>query len=156
MDRSRGGLGERGASAVEFAIVLPILALLLFGIVEFSVIMYDKALITNASREGARLGAVFSPNRPTCDQIYTAALQPYEQALITFGGGRAIGHSCSVQEFQEASSTWNASASGSCSEPNDRLAVQTVFNYTFLALPDFLTGITGPLTLRSTTVMRCE
>jgi hypothetical protein len=61
-----------------------------------------------------------------------------------------------VREFQEASSTWNAWAAGVCGEPNDQLAVETVFTYTFLAIPNFVTGITGPLTLRSTTVMRCE
>ena len=48
---------QSGASAVEFAIVLPILVLLVFGIIEFSVAFYDKAMITNASREGARAGA---------------------------------------------------------------------------------------------------
>jgi len=147
---------ERGAAAVEFAIVLPLLALLLFGIVEFSLVMYDKSLITSASREGARFGAVFSATRPTCDQIYTAAVQPYEQGLVTFGGTKAINRNCSSREFQEASSTWTAWAAGVCVDPNDQLAVETVFNYTFLAIPDFVVGITGPLTLRSTTVMRCE
>ena len=52
---------QRGASAVEFALILPILICVLFGIVEFGLLMYDKAVITNASREGARAGIVFSP-----------------------------------------------------------------------------------------------
>ncbi len=41
---------------VEFAIVLPLLLILVFGVVEFGVMFYDKAVITNASREGARAG----------------------------------------------------------------------------------------------------
>ncbi|HKK00735.1 MAG TPA: TadE/TadG family type IV pilus assembly protein, partial [Desulfuromonadales bacterium] len=49
---------ERGASAVEFALVLPLLLVILFGIIEFGFILYDKAMITNASREGARAGIV--------------------------------------------------------------------------------------------------
>ena len=49
---------QKGAAAVEFAIVLPLLLMLLFGIIEFSVILYDKAMITNASREGTRAGIV--------------------------------------------------------------------------------------------------
>ena len=58
---------QTGASAVEFAIVLPILVLLVFGIIEFSVALYDKAMITNASREGARAAIVFRvpPSRMT-------------------------------------------------------------------------------------------
>jgi len=42
---------KKGASAVEFAIILPILILILFGIIEFSILFYDKAVITNASRD---------------------------------------------------------------------------------------------------------
>ncbi len=49
---------ENGASAVEFALVLPLLLVLVFGIIEFSIFLYDKAVITNASREGAQAGDV--------------------------------------------------------------------------------------------------
>src|SRR5512136_1032685 len=49
----------RGASAVEFALILPLLVILIFGIIEFSLALYDKAMITNASREGARSGIVY-------------------------------------------------------------------------------------------------
>ena len=52
---------QRGGAAVEFAIVLPVLVLLIFGMIEFSTLLYDKGVITNASREGARAGIVYSP-----------------------------------------------------------------------------------------------
>jgi Flp pilus assembly protein TadG len=57
--RARGQGGrERGASLVEFAFVVPLLTLFLFGIVQFG-IAYDKQQSVNsASREGARLGAL--------------------------------------------------------------------------------------------------
>ena len=44
---------------VEFAIVLPLLLMLIFGMIEFSVMLYDKAMLTNATREGARFGILF-------------------------------------------------------------------------------------------------
>jgi hypothetical protein len=47
---------QNGAAMVEFAIVLPLLLILVIGIIEFGVMFYDKAVITNASREGARAG----------------------------------------------------------------------------------------------------
>ena len=50
---------EEGASAIEFALVLPLLLVLVFGIIEFSILFYDKAMLTNASREGARVGIVY-------------------------------------------------------------------------------------------------
>ena len=47
---------ESGASAVEFALLLPVLMMILFGIIEFGMALYRQAILTNASREGARLG----------------------------------------------------------------------------------------------------
>ena len=54
---------QKGASAVEFALVLPLLMLITFGIIEFGMLMYNKQVITNASREGARAGIVASSPR---------------------------------------------------------------------------------------------
>lgn len=45
---------ERGAAAVEFAIILPLLVLLLMGIIEFSRAYNAKEGLTYAVREGAR------------------------------------------------------------------------------------------------------
>jgi Flp pilus assembly protein TadG len=45
---------ERGAAAVEFALVMPLLLLLVFGIVEFGLIMNRQITVTHAAREGAR------------------------------------------------------------------------------------------------------
>ncbi len=47
-------LGERGAAAVEFALVAPVLLLLLFGIIEFSKAFHNQANLSAAAREGAR------------------------------------------------------------------------------------------------------
>lgn len=53
MMRSRRG--ERGAAAVEMAIVLPLLILLLGGIVDFGRAFMREVILTNAAREGARV-----------------------------------------------------------------------------------------------------
>ena len=50
--------GERGASAVEFAIILPILVILVFGIVQFGIAFNKYISLTHAGREGSRLAAV--------------------------------------------------------------------------------------------------
>jgi hypothetical protein len=49
---------EKGASTVEFALVVPVLILLLFGIIQFGMAFGDQLAITHAAREGARLAAV--------------------------------------------------------------------------------------------------
>ncbi len=49
---------ERGAVAVEFAIVFPLLALMLFGIVQFGIAFSKYEVYVGAAREGARYAAV--------------------------------------------------------------------------------------------------
>ena len=49
---------EAGASTVEFAMVVPILLMLIFGIVQFGLTFGNHLAITHAAREGARLAAV--------------------------------------------------------------------------------------------------
>jgi Flp pilus assembly protein TadG len=49
---------ERGAAAVEFAIVLPLLILLVFGIVQFGLLYNRQQGLHAAAREGARLGSL--------------------------------------------------------------------------------------------------
>ena len=49
---------DDGAAAVEFALVLPILVLLLFGIIQFGIVYDAQLTITHAAREGVRRAAV--------------------------------------------------------------------------------------------------
>ena len=49
---------RRGAALVEFAIVSPLLFLLVFGMIEYGRMIMVQQIITNASREGARLGVL--------------------------------------------------------------------------------------------------
>src|SRR6478736_7021675 len=49
---------ERGASAVEFAIVLPVLFLLIAAIVDFGRAYFYQIQLANSAREGARAAAV--------------------------------------------------------------------------------------------------
>jgi Flp pilus assembly protein TadG len=54
-------MGQRdqdGAAAVEFALLLPLLVLLLFGLIQFGIAFNTKIQATNAAREGARMAVV--------------------------------------------------------------------------------------------------
>jgi Flp pilus assembly protein TadG len=60
---------ERGQTMAEFAIVLPILVVLLFGIVQFGVLFNNYVTLTDAARAGARAAAV---SRQASDPTGTA------------------------------------------------------------------------------------
>ena len=49
---------EQGAAAVEMALVLPLLLLLLFGIIDFGRVLNAQITLTEAAREGARAAAL--------------------------------------------------------------------------------------------------
>ncbi|TDW30408.1 TadE/TadG family type IV pilus assembly protein [Cryobacterium psychrophilum] len=58
MMRLRNQRGERGAAAVEFALILPVLLLLVLGVIEFSRVYNVQISLSNAAREGARTMAI--------------------------------------------------------------------------------------------------
>jgi Flp pilus assembly protein TadG len=49
---------RRGTAAVEFALVAPVFFLLVFGMIEYGRMVMVQQVITNASREGARVGVL--------------------------------------------------------------------------------------------------
>jgi Flp pilus assembly protein TadG len=65
---------DRGSVAVEFALVLPVLLLILFGIIDFGRALNAQIELTGAAREGARLAALGYPNAAV--QARAAAAAP--------------------------------------------------------------------------------
>lgn len=80
---------QQGAQAVEFALVLPFLILIIFAVLDFGILVYNKAIITNASREGVRRGVVLTGANwaTTSAAISTAACNYARTALITVSAG---------------------------------------------------------------------
>lgn len=76
MDEMKLFRSQRGQAVVEFALVLPLLVLILFGVLEFGRIFHTYIVITNAAREGARLGAVGKSDAEIRARIYEATMIP--------------------------------------------------------------------------------
>ncbi len=144
---------SRGASAIEFAIILPLLLLIIFGTIEFGFLLYNKQVITNASREGSRAGIVArTPTRlpafgsPSVDQV----VQLYcAQNLITFDYAQLP----PVTSFPDG---FNPNALF-----GENLRVRVAYNYQFLLFPDiviafFRNSPERQITLTAETVMRYE
>lgn len=72
MRYKRFARGESGAAMVEFAIVLPLLLVLVLGIIDFGRALFVLNNLTNAAREGARFGATRIEPPPTNGAVQTA------------------------------------------------------------------------------------
>ena len=75
--------GERGAAAVEFALILPILLLLVLGLVEFSRVFNVQISLSNAAREGARVMAI--ENDPGLARSAATAAAPSVNPSVAAG-----------------------------------------------------------------------
>ena len=76
---------ERGAAAVELALVAPILIALVFGIIEFSHLYNAQIVLTNAARVAARTMAIDTGSNPTADGTAAAnALAPGYSISVTY------------------------------------------------------------------------
>jgi Flp pilus assembly protein TadG len=68
---------EQGQTMTEFALVLPLLALLLFGVIQFGIVFHQYVTLTDAVRAGARQGAVgrhvSDPSAEVEDRVRTSA-----------------------------------------------------------------------------------
>lgn len=56
--RARPGRGQEGAALVEFALVVPILLILVFGIIDFGLYFYNDLQLTQVARDAARYASV--------------------------------------------------------------------------------------------------
>lgn len=131
-------LNECGAAATEFALLLPVFLMILFGIIEFGMIMYGREVVTNAAREGARAGIVQGPPKRTSGEITTIA-----NNYLTGTG------------INQADVTFSPTGVG-LANPST-LTVTAVYNYNFLIpyIPNVL-GVPNPLVITTQAVMRHE
>ncbi len=129
-----------GSVAVEFAIILPLLLLIVFGIIEYSVALFDKAIITNASREAARAGIVLRNTKLTSDQIKTVANNYCTSNLVSLG----------------AASTPTVTVTGAGGVFGTNLTVSISYVYSGLGLGSLISTITSPITLTASSTMANE
>lgn len=133
-----GGMGwvwrqrrQRGAAAVEFALVLPILLLILLGIIDFGLYFYNDLQLTHAARDAARYLSVDNPS----DAV--AAVNDAESRLV--------------------SATMSAWAPPAAPSHGESLSVDLSATYNFITpLPALIPGLGGTLDINASAVMRRE
>jgi Flp pilus assembly protein TadG len=136
--------GDRGSELIELAIVTPILLFIIAGIMDFGFLFQRYEVVTNAAREGARLGSL--PG-------YTAAdIQARVDAYLASSGLTAAHPTPDVQY-----STQTVGAGG----PTINVVTVTVLYHSPFDIIGPFAGMVGgggwtSITLRSSSVMRLE
>lgn len=141
--RSRRGRGpataDRGAAAVEFALLLPLLLFIVFGIIDFGRALNAQVTLTQAAREGARLEALNEPNVVPRTQAAATGLSGVNVTIV--------------------------SACTSASGPTDNADVKVSYTFNFITPIGAIASIIGgggssslgsSLTLTAEGVMPCE
>lgn len=82
---------DRGATAVEFALTLPILLLLVFGVVDFGRALFTQVTLTQAAREGARLAALDQPDVAARTAAAATGVSPVGVAVTACPAGAGAG-----------------------------------------------------------------
>lgn len=137
--RRRSSGKDRGAAAVEFALLLPVLLLLIFGFIDFGRALNAQITLTQAVREGARLAALGQSSVASRTQTAATGLSQVSVSLTACPPGAASGSG------PAADATVRASYLFSFVTPFDAIAR--------------LFGGSGPgasITLTATGVMPCE
>jgi Flp pilus assembly protein TadG len=128
---------RRGAAAVEFAIVAPIFFLMVFGLIEFGRAVMVQQVLTNAAREGARVGVLDSPT-PTAGLVNTTVTNYLQNAGIS-------GATVTINPTEPTTAGYGATVT---------VTVQIPFkNVSWLPAPMFIGTNTQ---LKASTVMRRE
>jgi hypothetical protein len=135
---------QSGLALIEFALVAPVLVLLVFGTIEFGFAFNNNLELRSASREGARLGAV--NNGCTTDPICGTADAQRDQ-LIAATRSRAQGLA-GPQEIRIS-----VSRSGALVGTD---SVVVCLNYTLRSQTGLFTPVLDNTVLRSKAVMRLE
>ncbi|WP_284507236.1 TadE/TadG family type IV pilus assembly protein [Caballeronia sp. ATUFL_M2_KS44] len=142
--KSRGrrvSVRENGSVAIEFVIVLPFMLLVLVGIIDVTLMLYDKAAIANAARVAARAGTCVSVPPLTTSQVSATATAALNGVLVS-------GKSSNVPTV-----TVNQSNGTTTGSP---LSVTVSYPYQGLFVGSAFTTLTGPISLSATAVMNYE
>ena len=131
---------ETGLAALEFALILPFLAILIMGIMDFGMLMTSRAGMVSASREGARAGILLTDPLPTESDIISIV-----QGALTDAGWDSAEVADTTVTVIGAGGTFGTD-----------LTVQLNKNHSFFVISKLIPSIPDPYPLSASTTMKHE
>lgn len=158
------GVGRRGATAIEFALVSPVLFVLLFAIIETSLVYLQWVVLEGAVREATRLirtGQVFDASSPVDvfqDELCRTFIQIVRcsDAVYYVTGADSFAGLTTVDLFNADGTPRTASFTNP--GPNETVLVQVGYRWEFLTpfIGELLGGTDNAIVISSTAVFRNE
>lgn len=137
---------ERGAAAVEFALVLPVLVLLILGMVDFGFAISAEAIVGNAARDGARVASLGGS-----ESVAKSAALKSSSSLV--GTPPTVNVKCLQADLVTACPGANYDAARSVGS----IVVVTVsYNYHYITPFVSMVGVADPLVVSKSSYMRIE
>ena len=149
----RRGRGQEGAAAVEFALCLIPLLLIVAGIVDFGESWYMQSVLASASREGARYATRYQTNSTTGARLIPSALVPSIQNYVLTSDGYNL---TSLLPNNAAAVVTPGGAGYTTGTAGQVVSVQVTAQKHWLFLNNLIPGLNNPQDLTSTTTMACE
>ena len=136
---------QRGTQIVEFAILVPVLLLLILGSLDFGRAYFSWIVLTNGAREGARTAAVGSIPAVVYDRVSSSV------AGLPLSGSLEL-ESCPPSGGNQAWCIVTNNLEGTRGDP---VTVRVEYNFRYL-VPGFWSGPEGLVTLAAESTMRLE
>lgn len=144
---------QEGVTAIEFALLAPVLFLLLFGIIEFSLLMFASSVIEGATSTAARLsrtGAERSTAGTPAQQAFADSAR-LRQMILEHGGGLLKNDNLNVTTIPQTSVV------GSMGGANEMVTYNVTYNWIILTpLVGKLIAPDGVYSINSTAVVMNE
>lgn len=136
----RSRRSERGAALVEFALVLPLLLVVIAGIVDFGFLFQRYEVVTNAAREGARLASLPAYNGQT--DLIRAHVRNYVQQGLALDNAAMTGVLPNTAAAVNIANTTLSYTVGGGTYQIPAVSVTVTYNHSFLMLGPVL-GLIG-------------
>ncbi len=140
---------QEGNAAVEFALCLLPLLLILGGIIDFGLCCYMQLTITSASRAGARYATLYTVNS-NGQRLAPNSLSPTVSSYVTTNYSGLLPSNADLQ------ATLGGTADTSTTSGAYPVIVTVTANYHWMFLAHLIPGLTNPQPLSSTVEMSLE
>jgi len=162
---ARFRLQEKGTVAVEFAILIPIFVLVVFGVADFGHAWYMRHVMQNACREGGRYGTRYQTDPATGARILPKNLAPsISNYILNTAAGNGNTTGCGLSSMLPGTASPQVTPTGPAATetdvkhlPLEDLTVTVTARKKWFIINKLVPGMTSDhIDIKASATMKCE